>query len=83
MTALRKPDAMTVAEFWEWEPEHDADRRWQLVDGTPVCRAPASDNHGRILAEAAFLLAAHLRSNRPGCNVVVAPGKTSSTLGGR
>jgi Uma2 family endonuclease len=74
MTALRKPDRMTVAQFQDWQPDRHADRRWQLVDGMPVCMAPASDNHGRIQAEAAFLLTAHLRSTRPGCAVVVAPG---------
>jgi Uma2 family endonuclease len=74
MTALRKPDRMTVAQFHDWQPDRHADRRWQLVDGTPVCMAPASENHGSIQAEAAFILTAHLRSARPGCRVVVAPG---------
>jgi Uma2 family endonuclease len=74
MTALRKPNAMTATEFQGWEPDEDSDRRWQLVDGAPVCMAPASENYGRIQAEAAFLLTLHLRANRPGCSVVVAPG---------
>jgi len=74
MRALRKPDRMTVAQFHDWQPDRHADRRWQLVDGNPVCMAPASENLGRIQAEAAFLLTAHLRSSRPGCAVVVAPG---------
>jgi Uma2 family endonuclease len=73
MTALRKP-AMTAVQFQGWEPEEKPDHRWQLVDGAPVCMARASENHGRIQAEAAFLLTSHLRSNRPGCSVVVAPG---------
>lgn len=74
MTVLRKPDRMTVAQFHDWQPDRHADRRWQLVDGTPVCMAPASENHGCIQAEAAFLLTSHLRASRPGCRVVVAPG---------
>ncbi len=74
MTALRKPDLMTVTQFQSWQPDRQPDNRWQLVDGVPVCMAPASDNHGRIQAEAAFLLTGHLRSSRPECNVVVAPG---------
>ncbi len=76
MAARRQPalTRMTVAEFQEWVPPELAEHRWQLVDGEPVCMAPASDNHGRIQAEAAFLLAGHLRSHRPGCAVVAAPG---------
>jgi Uma2 family endonuclease len=74
MIALRKPQRMSVEEFQNWEPPHNADRRWHLVDGVAVCMSPASDNHGRILAETTFLLTAHLRATRPGCNVVVAPG---------
>jgi Uma2 family endonuclease len=74
MTGLRKPTGMTVAEFQAWQPDEHPDRRWQLVDGAPVCMAPASENHGRIQAEAASLLTAHLRERRPGCDIVVAPG---------
>jgi len=74
MTALRKPDDMTVEEFHAWQPDRHPERRWQLVDGAPACMAPASENHGRIQAEAAFLLTSHLRLSRPGCSVVIAPG---------
>jgi Uma2 family endonuclease len=74
MTALRKPIGMTVADFQAWQPEEHPERRWQLFDGEPVCMAPASENHGRIQGEAAFLLTAHLRERQPGCDVVVAPG---------
>ncbi len=74
MTALRKPVGMTVADFQAWQPEEHPERRWQLFDGEPVCMAPASENHGRIQAEAALLLGLHLRERRPGCDVVVAPG---------
>jgi Uma2 family endonuclease len=74
-TALRIPARMTVAEFQDWQPpEGLSDRRWNLIDGAPVMMAPASENHGRIQAEAAYLLTAHLRAARPGCSVVIAPG---------
>jgi Uma2 family endonuclease len=74
MAASREPVGMTVAEFQAWQPDEHPERRWQLFDGDPVCMAPANENHGRIQAEAAFLLTAHLRERRPGCDVVVAPG---------
>lgn len=74
MAALRKPVGMTVAEFYEWEPEEHPERRWQLIDGEPVSMAPASPNRQRIHAEAAYLLTGHLRERRPECAVVVAPG---------
>lgn len=74
MTAPRKPVGMTVADFQAWQPEEDPERRWQLFDGEPVSMAPATESHGRIQAEAAFLLGLHLRERRPGCDVVVAPG---------
>ena len=71
---LRKPAGMTVADFLAWQPEEHPERRWQLFDGEPVCMAPASENHGAIQAEAAFLLTAHLRERRPACRVIAAPG---------
>ncbi len=74
MTALRQPAPMTVTEFQTWEPARHADRRWHLVDGVPVCMEPASDNHARIVAEATYLLSAHLRAVRRGCDVLAAPG---------
>lgn len=74
MTALRKPTGMTADDFQVWQPEEHPERRWQLFDGEPVCMAPASENHGRIQAEATILLGLHLRERRPGCDVVVAPG---------
>jgi Uma2 family endonuclease len=79
MIALRKPAGMTIAEFQHWTPETNAHLRWHLIDGTPVCMAPASENHGRIQAEAAFLLTGHLRPTRPGCYVVVTPGVVPGT----
>ncbi len=74
MTALRKPNLMTVTEFQSWQPDHSPDGRWLLVDGVTVCMAPASENHGCIQAEAGSLLSTHLRQNRPLCRVVINPG---------
>jgi Uma2 family endonuclease len=74
VNALRTPIGMTVDEFLAWQPPEHADHRWQLIEGEPACMAPASENHGAIQAEAAFLLTAHLRVARPGCRVIVAPG---------
>ena len=74
MTPLRKPIGMTVADFQVWRPEEHPERRCQLFDGEPVCMAPASENHGAIQAEAAYLLTAHPRERRPACRVITAPG---------
>jgi Uma2 family endonuclease len=52
MGAHRLPVSMTVDEFLDWEPAERADHRWHLVDGEPVCMAPASENHGAIQSEA-------------------------------
>lgn len=65
---------MTVAEFEAWEPQQHANRKWQLIDGTPVCMAPTKPNHGRIMANLTTLLQVHLWASRPGCDVVIAPG---------
>ncbi len=73
MSTLRKPGRVTVAEFQLWHTESDGER-WHLIDGEPVLMAPASEDHGRIQAEAAFLIGAHLRERRPGCDVIIAPG---------
>jgi Uma2 family endonuclease len=63
---------MTVAEFLDWaadEPGH-----WQLRDGEPELMAPASDRHGTIQAELAFLLTRHFLERGTGCRAVIAPG---------
>ncbi len=69
------PARMTVPEFQAWQPPEGLDdRRWNLVDGEPFCMAPASENHGAIQSEAAYLITVHLRANRPGYRVITAPG---------
>ena len=71
----RVPHRMTVAEFQDWlPPDGMEDRRWELVDGEPVCMAPPSENHGAIQHEAARLIGNHLAAHRPGCRGVITPG---------
>ncbi len=65
---------MTLPEFIAWHPEEKADRRWQLIDGEPVCMAPASEKHGAIQREAARLIGDHPADKRPICRVITAPG---------
>ena len=73
--ASRLPHRMTVAEFQDWAPPDGLeDRRWELVDGEPVCMAPASENHGAIQNEVGRLIGNHLREHRPSCRVIQTPG---------
>jgi Uma2 family endonuclease len=73
--ALHRPPArMTVTEFLVWDSGDRSGRRWQLVDGEPVAMAPASENHGAIQAELAYLLTAYLRDRNRPCRVVTEPG---------
>ncbi len=74
-SVLTLPHRMTVAEFERWEPPFDLqDRRWELVDGEPVCMAPPSIDHGAIQSETGRLIANHLASARKGCRVIATPG---------
>jgi len=73
--ALRIPHRMTVAEFQDWLPPAGLeDRRWNLVDGEPVCMAPTSVNHGLIQSELNGLIWQHLRQQGSQCRIVAAPG---------
>ncbi|HEY0836339.1 MAG TPA: Uma2 family endonuclease [Azospirillum sp.] len=71
MVAVRKPaePLLSVEDFLDW-PGDGTDTRYQLVAGEPQAMAPASEVHGTIQANAAFLLKSHLRSGRSGCRVV-------------
>jgi Uma2 family endonuclease len=69
---------MTVAEFLEWEPDDRSGALWQLRDGEPEMMAPASDRHGSIQSELAFLITAHLRAIARPCRIVTAPGVVPS-----
>lgn len=74
-TVLGTPHRMTVAEFQDWQPPADLDqRRWELVDGEPVCMAPPSIDHGAIQSELGSLIRNWLAANRPGCRVITTPG---------
>ena len=74
-TALRVPHRMTVAEFQDWPPPAGAeDRRWNLVDGEPVCMAPTSVTHGLIQSEVGGLIWSHLRRTGSQCRIVATPG---------
>jgi Uma2 family endonuclease len=74
-TALKMPShRMTVAEFLEWDSGDRTGALWQLRDGEPEMMAPASDPHGSIQSELAYLLTTHLRSQDSHCRVVTAPG---------
>ncbi len=73
-SALKMPPRMTVAEFLEWEPDRGWGGLWQLRDGEPEMMAPASDRHGSIQTELAYLITAHFRATGSRCRVVTAPG---------
>lgn len=73
-TALKLPPRMTVAEFLEWEPDDRSGALWQLRDGEPEMMAPASDRHGSIQSELAYLITTHLRATGRPCRIVTAPG---------
>lgn len=74
-TPLRVPQCMTVAEFQAWLPPDDLlDRRWELVDGEPVCMAPASLDHAMVQSETARLIGNHLAAARRECRIAVTPG---------
>jgi Uma2 family endonuclease len=69
--ALRLPPRMTVAEFLEWEPD---DALWQLRDGEPEGTHPASDRHGSVHAELAYLLGSHFHPSCRRCRAVISLG---------
>jgi Uma2 family endonuclease len=77
-TALRMPPRMTVAEFLEWEPDDRSGALWQLRDGEPEMMAPASERHGSIQAQLAYLIISHLDARGSPCRVVTAPGVVPS-----
>ena len=73
--ALRVPHRMTVAEFQDWlPPAGEEDRRWNLVDGQPVCMAPTTENYGAMQSEVAYLITQQLRNAGSLCRVITAPG---------
>jgi Uma2 family endonuclease len=73
-SALKLPPRMTVAEFLAWEPDDRSGALWQLRDGEPEMMAPASDRHGSIQTELAYLITTHFRTQGRPCRIVTAPG---------
>lgn len=67
------PPKMDVADFIDW-PGDGTGTRFELVEGVLRAMAPASDGHNVIVANLAGLIWQHLRTSRPGCRVVAAPG---------
>jgi Uma2 family endonuclease len=78
MTAALKlpPRHMTVAEFLDWDSGDRSGALWQLRDCEPEMMAPASDTHGSIQSQVAFLLTGHLNERASACRVVIASGVT-------
>ncbi len=73
MSALAKlPYPMPARAFLAWDPGDGL--RYELVDGEPRATAPASTVHGFLQNELGRLIGNHLRSHRPGCEVVTNPG---------
>jgi Uma2 family endonuclease len=72
--ALKMPPHMTVARFLEWEPPGNTGALWQLHDGEPEMMVPASDRHGSIQTELAYLITTHLRGIGRASRVVIAAG---------
>lgn len=73
--AVRLPQPMTVEGFQNWVPPAGLEnRRWHLVNGEPVCMAPASDDHSMLQATVNALLWQHLSAQRSRCRVGIAPG---------
>lgn len=66
---------LTVDDFEDWQPPNDLkDRRWELIDGIPVCMAPISINHAAMQYEISRLIGNHLEAHRPSCRGFSAPG---------
>ena len=64
---------MTVDEFIRW-PGDGTGTRYELVNGDLRAQDPTTVAHGTIHSNLTILIGNHLRGNRPGCLLVVAPG---------
>ena len=63
------PKRMTLAEFLEWD--EGTDRRYELLDGTPVMMAPTLEAHGEL----AVALGAEIRARlKQPCRVISEAG---------
>jgi Uma2 family endonuclease len=60
---------MTLAEFLEWDD--GTDRRYELLDGTPVMMAPTLEAHGELAAALALQIGGRVK---PPCRVISEAG---------
>jgi len=67
------PVPMTTDEFLDWDGDgHQG--KLELVDGIVRAMAPASEAHGTIQANLAYLLVKHFRDQKSPCRVVTEAG---------
>ena len=71
--AIKHPPPMTVDEFLRW-PGDGTGRRYELVDGQLRAQDATTVDHGSIHTNLTVAIGTHLKNNRPGCLLVVAPG---------
>lgn len=67
------PPLLDVADFIDW-PGDGFGTRFELIDGVLRVMAPGSDAHNTIISNLTGLIWQHLRTARPGCRIVAAPG---------
>lgn len=70
--ALRRDQRLTLPAFIAWESADGL--RYELVDGAPRAMAPAGNVHNFLQGELLALIRAHLREQRPECEVLPNPG---------
>jgi Uma2 family endonuclease len=69
--ASHAPQRMTLAAFLEWDD--GTDRRYQLIDGVPVMRMPATEAHGELAAALMLEIGSRLKRS---CGVIRGVGIT-------
>jgi len=65
------PQRMTLAAFLEWDD--GTDRHYQLIDGVPVMRMPATEAHGELAAALMLEIGSRLKRS---CRVISGAGIT-------
>jgi Uma2 family endonuclease len=63
---------MSLDEFLVWDAPEGT--MWQLVDGEPRARAPASPIHGAVQNRLGYLIAAHFEAQNSSCIPIATPG---------
>ena len=69
--ASHAPQRMTLAAFLEWDD--GTDRHYQLIDGVPVMRMPATEAHGELAAALMLEIGSRLKRS---CRVISGAGIT-------